>query len=388
MARGNWIVAMDAGATATKTCLVNRSGERLAETRDKGFNLRQSDVDTFLDVLVRSVRKLFAEAHLIGHLPTVIVAGVAGAGLPEERELLKSTIKGRYSTALVRVHHDAFIAHYGALSGRPGILVTAGTGSIAFGINEEGQETRAGGWGWMFGDEGSGWWIGRRAIQAALADWEGSGPPTRLRQLVDDRYNLEETYEFIPLFYKGVIKREEISPLASDVHRLAVDGDEQAVSILREAGLELGKLAVIGAKKLGIAASELNVALLGSVAVGAADFIRPTLLEVLKTYKNEQSEGDESLPHEFEEVALENLTGGDKPEISDLEERAGRSSGEGAGKLAPKSPGERDHRLSEYPPKDLTLPKHTGPRIVEPEGDALQGAVRWGLDQLDEILFA
>ncbi|HEB85025.1 MAG TPA: hypothetical protein ENI92_08515, partial [Bacteroidetes bacterium] len=155
------IFAIDAGGTATQALLGNLRGETFALVEGPAFNARQMDRDRFRRLIVKLYRDGVNQADLYGKLPDIIAAGVAGAGGEEVQARLKGVIERRWPRCTVLVQHDAFIAHYGAFEGRPGVMVTAGTGSIAYGRNAEGAEARAGGWGWMLGDEGSAWWIGR-----------------------------------------------------------------------------------------------------------------------------------------------------------------------------------------------------------------------------------
>lgn len=347
---GRLIVAIDAGATATKGVLLGRDGRHAATIEGAGFNLRGSNLLQFRDIVVTMIRDLFKEADLMGHLPNAIALGVAGAGREDERDMIREVLEARFPQVMVLVHHDAFIAHYGAFRGEPGVLVTAGTGSIAFGKNEAGDEGRAGGWGWMLGDEGSGWWVGRETVRAALAEWEGSGPPTALSKLVKDHFELDEVYDFIPLFYGEKISRAQVSALAESTVNLAKQGkDAVAERIVHVAGRQLGNLAVRAATSLRIPARELTVALLGSVALGGGELITNGVNEVLKEYLAD-SPDEKGQPLEVE---AENL-----PE------------------------------MPIYPPKDLTLGKGDGPTLITAHGNAIDGALLWAKDSMTRRRFA
>src|SRR5207237_10017789 len=97
-----------------------------------------------------------------------VFAGTRGLSIPGRRESLMLELSTRFAGAEVRVSNDALIALWGALAGRQGVAVLAGTGSIALARSEDGREGRAGGWGYLLGDEGSGYWLGREAIAAYL----------------------------------------------------------------------------------------------------------------------------------------------------------------------------------------------------------------------------
>jgi N-acetylglucosamine kinase-like BadF-type ATPase len=137
-----------------------------------------------------------------------------------------------------KITNDAEIALWGATAGEPGIIVIAGTGSIAFGRDAEGRMARAGGWGYIFGDEGGGFDIARRALRAALQYEEGWGPQTSLRDLLAGSAGVSSANELMHGFY-GDLHREEIAALAEMVHAAAAQGDTVAQNILRDAAAQL-----------------------------------------------------------------------------------------------------------------------------------------------------
>lgn len=141
-------------------------------------------------------------------------------------------------SAKYKVTHDAEIALAGATAGEPGIIVIAGTGSIAFGRNAEGKMARAGGWGYIFGDEGGGFDIAKRALRAALQYEEGWGPETSLRNLLIKRSDASSTNELMHRYYAD-LRREEIASVAQAVDGAAAQGDAVAQNILKDAAAQL-----------------------------------------------------------------------------------------------------------------------------------------------------
>src|SRR5258708_6383092 len=126
-----------------------------------------------------SVAKARAQAHL-GRAQVRYEAACFGmSGGPEDKEALLAEI---LRAGKLIVTHDGLIALSGATAGQPGIVTIAGTGSFAFGRNAAGETARAGGWGYIFGDEGGGFDITRQMLRAALRFEEGWGPPTALRE--------------------------------------------------------------------------------------------------------------------------------------------------------------------------------------------------------------
>jgi N-acetylglucosamine kinase-like BadF-type ATPase len=141
------------------------------------------------------------------------------------------------------VTDDATIALSGALAGEPGIVIIAGTGSIAFGRNAQGRTARAGGWGYLFGDEGGGFWIVREALRAALRWEEGWGSPTALRAMLLDSTGVRNMNDLMHRCYTPEFPRPRIASLSVLVNHAAENGDPTALKILGEAAGELAILA-------------------------------------------------------------------------------------------------------------------------------------------------
>jgi N-acetylglucosamine kinase-like BadF-type ATPase len=139
--------------------------------------------------------------------------------------------------------NDAEIALTGALPRTPGIVVIAGTGSIAFGRNKLGQVARAGGWGYVFGDEGGGFWIARQALRSALRFEEGWGPPTALRAILLDSTGARNINDLMHRCYTPEFPRRRIASFALTVNQAAEAGDPEALAILSDAARELAALA-------------------------------------------------------------------------------------------------------------------------------------------------
>lgn len=154
--------------------------------------------------------------------------------------------KDAYSRELVRsarykITHDAEIALAGATAGEPGIIVIGGTGSMAFGKNSRGETARAGGWGYIFGDEGGGFDLTRRALRAALRAEEGWGPATGLRELLLEATDAADANDLLHRWYAD-FDRTSIAAMAKLVTQAAEQGDEVAQDILRDAAGELAAL--------------------------------------------------------------------------------------------------------------------------------------------------
>jgi N-acetylglucosamine kinase-like BadF-type ATPase len=166
--------------------------------------------------------------------------GLSGGSVGREtivRELVKAE---RYV-----VTHDAAIALTGALAGEPGIIAIAGTGSMAFGRNSGGKLARAGGWGYVFGDEGGAFDLVRQGLRAALRQEEGWGPATALHGLLLSASGATDANDAMHRFYTDEWPRERVAALARLVDRVAEGGDHIAQEILKGAAQSLATLAAV-----------------------------------------------------------------------------------------------------------------------------------------------
>jgi N-acetylglucosamine kinase-like BadF-type ATPase len=160
---------------------------------------------------------------------------------------------------------DAWIALSGATGGEPGIIVIAGTGSIAFGRNAQGQTGRAGGWGYIFGDEGGAFDIVRQALRAALRAEEYWGPATTLQKTLLDATGCTSINDVLHRFYTSDFPRDRIAALAPLVDQAANAGDETADSILEDAASQLAGLAHAVRGQLFVPGETVRAAYIGGV---------------------------------------------------------------------------------------------------------------------------
>ncbi len=186
--------------------------------------------------------------------------GMSG-GPEDKREILKAILHAQQWIFT----NDAVIALAGATEDGQGIIVIAGTGSIAFGRNRAGETARAGGWGYVFGDEGGAFDIARRALRAVLRAEEGWGPPTTLRDTMLHATGRATANEMLHLFYTPDWPRSRVAKLAWLVDRAAIRSDAVAEAILNQAAQELAFLAGAVRSQLWQPGEALEVAMIGGV---------------------------------------------------------------------------------------------------------------------------
>ncbi len=197
----------------------------------------------------------------VARWPPVAAAcfGMSGANTRMEA-VIRAAVPPGWAVA---VEPDYASAHRGALAGRPGVVVVAGTGSVAYGRTAEGAEAVAGGWGYLLGDEGSGYWLGLQALAAAARAADGRGPPTRLLRAVPAALGAADLAEVGARVYAGEVGRSAIAGLARVVDHLAEAGDEVCQGLLAAAADHLALAAMAVAARL--QAETLPVALVGGL---------------------------------------------------------------------------------------------------------------------------
>lgn len=232
------LLAIDAGGTKTDLLWAQPDGRVLAHVQGQGMNIASKPPGAWQEVL----EGLFHQAGVDRETVHVVCAGAAGYTLPDRRALFEHLLQQMLPSARVLVLADYAIALEGATAGNPGVLVIAGTGSIACGRDREGRLMRVGGWGYLLGDEGSGFWIGREAIRAVLAANEGWGEQTRLYEILSDTLGSADTGEWLSALYRTQNPQSLLAQLAPLVTEAAEQGDAPAQGILYEASRYLAGL--------------------------------------------------------------------------------------------------------------------------------------------------
>lgn len=179
------------------------------------------------------------------------------------------------------IDHDAATNLAGATAGAPGVMVIAGSGSISYGINAAGDEGRAGGLGYLMGDEGSAWWIGITALQAAAAAADGRGPETAILPFVLEHYNLPTIRHIHTFLYADTFSRSMISDITVDITRLA-QTDEVARQITTRAGELLGRMVVATIRQIHAPGEEVDVYPTGGV-FRAGNVVMQPFIDTIRT---------------------------------------------------------------------------------------------------------
>jgi glucosamine kinase len=231
------VIGIDGGGSKTHAIVADESGSTLGEATGPGSAIIPGHADRSADVIATVVREALAAAKVEHATLRVLCVGVAGAGRDTERQALWQTLAGMELASDVVVHSDFGIALDDAFGEGPGVLLIAGTGSVAFGRSPGGSMARCGGWGPVFGDEGSGAWIGRKALSIVTAASDGRESATALTGAVLTAAEVNEVSELIP--WAANSPPAKLATLAPVVFAVADGGDLRANALVSLAVEEL-----------------------------------------------------------------------------------------------------------------------------------------------------
>jgi glucosamine kinase len=253
-------LGIDGGGTRT-ACLIGDENSVLGSGAAGASNLLRVGEAAARRALSDAIRQACDAANIDPSQISRTCVGLAGAARPDVsesvRRILSETVSGE-----IEIVGDMVVALHAAFGGGPGIVVIAGTGSIAYGRNRAGQVARAGGWGFAVSDEGSGHWIGRAAVSAALRAADESVVPPLLQALMKV-WNVQNRDALVTA--ANASPAPDFAELFPEVSAAANSGDELAASILRRAGSELAVLGRIVVGRLFPGAKTIPVAMSGGV---------------------------------------------------------------------------------------------------------------------------
>jgi N-acetylglucosamine kinase-like BadF-type ATPase len=235
-------LGVDGGQSSTTVLIADEHGRILGRGRSGPCN--HAAAGEGRAKLIRAVSEGLAQACLQAGVDSATIRFSAAcfgmSGGPDDKQAILAEL---LRADRLIVTHDAETALSGATATGRGIVTIAGTGSIAFGRNAAGEAARAGGWGYVFGDEGGAFDIVRQALRAALRMEEGWGPPTVLKEALLEAAGATSVNQVLHLFYTAEWSRSRVAQLARMVDSAAVEGDGVSLRLLENAAQELAMLA-------------------------------------------------------------------------------------------------------------------------------------------------
>lgn len=277
----DFVAGVDGGGSKTRVILADMEGNHVSDVVGAGSAMAPGRADHSAEVIASLVRMAMNEAGVNEGRPRVLVAGVAGVGRSTENRALTVALEDLEIADEVVVQGDGEIALTDAFGPGAGIILISGTGSIAYGRSPARVLARCGGWGPAFGDEGSGAWIGRKALAIVASAADGREPATALTGAVLTAAQVNQPEELIPWGIAATPK--ELAALAPVVFNAASAGDVRANALVGLAVEELVlHLRALAVKLFGDDRASIPVAFSGGL-LHKGSFIRKRLEQRLKS---------------------------------------------------------------------------------------------------------
>ena len=247
-------LGIDGGGSKTSFLLVDEYYNEICHIESGPSNWLSVGADAATQAITQGISYLTER-------PNIVCAGFAGAARHDSAAFYKEVLESLIPEAQIIIESDAFIASIGAIGVDPGILLIAGTGSIVIGRDKARNMFRIGGWGPYFGDEGSGFWIGREAVREALRSLDLQAS-TEFSNRIAGRLGLKSISEVVSGWASGKIGVPEIAGLFPEV--VSMYPQEPSKSILTQAASHLRSMVEIASKRVGL--DDCRRSLSGSVA--------------------------------------------------------------------------------------------------------------------------
>lgn len=272
-----YVLGIDGGGTKTQAVIIDDSGH-LCGT---GLGGPSNYDDVGVETTQASIKQAVDAARQMADLPQTPLAaaflGMAGVVSPTDRAIIQE-IAQNLDLALPKtlgVDHDCRIALAGGLSGRPGLVQIAGTGSSTFGLNAAGEGWRSGGWGQLISDEGSSYWLGVQAMRTAVSAFDGRIDHTALLEKVQAHLGLAHINDIMHRIYLTGLARAEVAGLAPLVIEAARAGDDAALGLINQGTQELAECVFAVARRLGFTGGPCELAMVGGLFRAGDIFVRP-----------------------------------------------------------------------------------------------------------------
>jgi len=242
--QNKFVVGVDGGGTKTNVLLVSMDGTVAAESTGGPSHLQSVGCKQSAFVIFNLIKECADKTQIDPSAIQSVVIGLAGAGRSSDRNELAASLQGlaikkKFPLKNITIETDARIGLEAALAGNPGVVVIAGTGSIALYRTEDHKLLRAGGWGKVIGDEGSGFSVGRDGLNAVMRQYDGRGEKTLLTQKAFQHFTVDSTDDLITKIYHDHV---DVASFAPKVFEAVVERDRPAHLILVKNSGELIEL--------------------------------------------------------------------------------------------------------------------------------------------------
>lgn len=251
-------LGVDGGGSTVRAVVVDAALQVRGEASGPAVNPSALGRDEAAQRVIAAMRAALASAGAAPEQVRAVGIGVAGADAAYAADWLRAVVAAAVPGAQAVPSSDYEIALVGGHGARRGLLLLAGTGSLAYGVNAAGAAALAGAWGYLLGDEGSGYWLGAQGLRAVARMHDGRGRATALAPALLGALGLETAQALIPWLYAAP-RVSDVARLAPLVLACAADGDAVARGLVERAARELALAARAVRRRLGLDTSALPV---------------------------------------------------------------------------------------------------------------------------------
>lgn len=273
------ILAIDGGGSHTRSLALDRDGELIGEGMSGPSNHLQVEMKIVRQSLTEAIDKSLISAGVARNQVVCLSAGLAGVDYDGTGAPAMEQVLADLGFSQLIINGDMVIAHAAALGARPGVVALSGTGSSVLGIGVSGERVKIGGWGPIYGDEGSAYRLGEMSLRAAARAYDGRGPATVLTEALTEALGLNDFQETINRVYTTAMEPREIAALSRVAYETAAAGDDVARGIFLRAGEELAESVEAAVRQIEL--DEIVVSYQGSV-VESCHLLRQRFIDHLQ----------------------------------------------------------------------------------------------------------
>ena len=277
-----YLVGIDGGGTKSRLLACSVTGEVLGRCVGKSTNIESNSCVVVRKHLEELIEGFLRNTGLCMTDCLALCIGTAGVDSENSLQAVKDILASMQLPCPAYVMNDAEIALAAQTMGEPGVLLISGTGSIGFAVNAKGERWRVGGYGYLVGDEGSAYWIGRKAISAVLRAHDGTGPQTLLTELLKANLRMGHIDELMDFVYQS--NKADIAKLAPQVVAAFENGDEVATYIMKDAVKHLSRMALTLGERLGMQKEKCPLVFAGGFFLNTPWMIETVAERVISEY--------------------------------------------------------------------------------------------------------
>ena len=281
-----YFIGIDGGGTSSRLVAINEKNEVIARAEGGTTNITAQSYEGVYTNMQALLNKLHTTASLPPEKCQALCIGSAGASTGENASLLEKIFTSLGIKGKIKIMNDAELVLMTATGGNPGIIIISGTGSVGYAIDNNGTTHRAGGWGHLIDDGGSGYRIGMDAIKAALMDTDGRGKKTILTNIVTQFFNQPDPTKTLAYIYGNTFHKSHIAELAPLVEKAASQNDSIAISIQANAAKDLVSLTTALIHRSQLFAH--TIVLSGSIILRSKDIRQMYETAICKSHPNMQ----------------------------------------------------------------------------------------------------